>query len=98
MYKDLFHTEELENIIEEMVFEEIDKITREEVIEFCHCDICIQDIAAISLNNLPPYYRTQMLYKKFPAPQEAKYRRVLKAKVREEVIKAIEITMEHPNH
>ena len=98
MYKQLFHTDELENIVEEMVFEEINKIIKEESVIFCTCDTCVQDIAAIALNNLPPYYRTKMLYKKFPAPQEAQQRKILKVKVREEVLKAIEKTMEHPNH
>lgn len=53
-------TEYLRNATEQIVFDEICLLLDTQTIPFCSCDICMQDIAAISLNNLPSWYMTEI--------------------------------------
>lgn len=45
----------LYNLMEDEVSQVIDKVLKE-IDSICKCDVCILDIAAISLNNLKPNY------------------------------------------
>lgn len=57
MYKEKFEIDSLENIVEEIVFRELYLLKKENKVEFCQCKICLQDIAAIVLNTVPPVYQ-----------------------------------------
>lgn len=44
----------LKNYMEEVVLNLIDSVLND--IDMCKCDLCVKDIAALALNNLPPKY------------------------------------------
>jgi len=44
----------IKNYMEEIVFNSIDEVLKD--INMCKCEICISDIAAKALNDLPPQY------------------------------------------
>ncbi len=52
--------EYLRNATEQIVFDEIGRVLDAQTTPFCSCDICIQDIAAISLNHLSSWYITEI--------------------------------------
>lgn len=58
--QDEIFTEYLRNVTERIVFDEIRSALDSQTIQFCDCDICLQDIAAISLNALPSWYMTDI--------------------------------------
>lgn len=69
MYKDKFCTENLKNMSEELVFKQIHNLIEEGGLDFCQCDICLQDIAAIALNNTPPRYTCSEIDRLMPSPE-----------------------------
>ncbi|AKP73261.1 aminoglycoside phosphotransferase [Piscirickettsia salmonis] len=78
--------EDLENLAIQLVYQEIDEIIKHQLEDFCHCKVCIQDIAAIALNHIPPIYQTSCIEK---AKTLAKQGGQLKKLARIEVLKAI---------
>ena len=56
MYKEKLGINNLENILEEIVFKELHLLHQDSSIKFCKCNICTQDIAAIVLNSMQPMY------------------------------------------
>ncbi|NOZ68179.1 MAG: late competence development ComFB family protein [Deferribacteres bacterium] len=50
-----FDLSEINNINEELVIELMEEILNEDK-SICRCHLCIEDIYALSLNNLPPLY------------------------------------------
>ncbi|ODN42416.1 late competence development ComFB family protein [Piscirickettsia litoralis] len=78
--------EDLENLAIQLVYQEIDYIIRHHLDEFCHCKVCIQDIAAIALNHIPPIYQTSCIEKAKTLESQGSQ---LKKLARIEVLKAI---------
>jgi len=85
----------LHNFMEYVVFEILESISKERN-DFCKCERCKLDIAAIALNNLRPHYtvteegevyaKVQMLIQQF------------KTDAIIEILKAIEIVSRNPHH
>ncbi|BDU49614.1 late competence development ComFB family protein [Haliovirga abyssi] len=98
MYKEMFHTEDLENVIEELVFKELHKIISEKSVEFCTCKICLQDIAAIVLNRIPPRYKNSIIDKMYPNKREEEKLEKLENLIDEQLLVAIEKIKENPHH
>lgn len=65
-YKELFHTEELENITEDIVFEQLHLLLESREVEIPKSEGCVQDIAAITLNRLPAKYAVSFIDKVNP--------------------------------
>ncbi|MGM0509338.1 MAG: late competence development ComFB family protein [Fusobacteriota bacterium] len=97
-YKEHFYTADLENIVEEMVFEELYKIIEEGKLDFCKCNICIQDIAAIVLNEVPGKYKSNFADKSFPSELDKQEEFFLKRKIKHNIIWAIEKVNQNPHH
>ena len=53
MYKEMYYHDDLENLAEEIVFEQIHELIQSGEQDFNQSDVNIQDIAAIALNNMP---------------------------------------------
>jgi len=98
MYKEMFHTEDLENIIEELVFKELHNIMVSNKVEFCNCRICIQDIAAIVLNRIPARYKNNIIDKMYPNKKEEEKLEKLSILINEQILLAIEKVKEKPHH
>ena len=97
MYKELFYTDDLENEMEELVFMELRNVIDEDKVNFCRCKLCVQDIAAIALNNLRPKYSSNKVERNYN-----RYRRKLnpqlQLRVKNEVYRAIELVNNRPHH
>lgn len=98
MYKEKFYTEELENMLEELVFEQLYEIVKNNEKEFCKCNICIQDIAAIVLNKMPPRYKNSVVDKVYINENERKVTDKLRMEIRKNLFEAIEKTAHFPHH
>jgi len=98
MYKEYFYTEDLENTIEEIVFEELYKIINEKKVEFCQCNICIQDIAAIVLNKVNPRYKSNLFDKKNPSQYEKSDLEQTRRNIRKILRDGIEKVKSNPHH
>lgn len=94
----MFYTEDLENTIEELVFMNLKNIIEEDIINFCKCQICIQDIAAIVLNKVPPKYKINIIDKFSLTEKEKDELDKLSVIIREALITAIEIVENSPHH
>ena len=68
-HKDHFETDELENVTEEIVFEVLYHLIHEEDVNTPEDPTCLQDVAAIALNSLPPKYAVSYLDKVNPRPE-----------------------------
>jgi len=96
-YKNLFYHEDLENLTEEIVFQEIHALT-ESGHEFCRCDGCIQDIAAIVLNRVAALYCCSPLEKVFPGESFRIRINEIKELVKQELPKAIDTVTMYSHH
>ena len=68
----------------------VDKILKERLGDFCTCQRCYNDVAAIALNYLPPHYYVDVNEKKdIGSPW---------VMVETAVIEAIDRVLENPNH
>ncbi len=97
MYKEMYVHDDLENLCEELVFEQIHKIKTEGKVAFSDNPVTIQDIAAIALNAMPPKYVTSILEKQFPRPELRAEVNDLRRYARRQVLKAIKKVNEHPH-
>ena len=97
-YKNLFYREDLENLTEEIVFQEIHALAEGGEPEFCQCDACIQDIAAIVLNRVSSLYCCSPLEKVIPGGDLQERIREIKELVRQELPKAIETVTLFSHH
>jgi competence protein ComFB len=64
--------QDLENLAEEIVFQELDRIIRTGPASFCRCEVCIQDIVALTLNRIPSLYCSSLADKLHPGPDLAR--------------------------
>ena len=94
----LYATTGLENLAEELVFQELYDFTQKAKImpdnDLCICCICLADIAAIVLNELPPFYCSNFIDKDKNMDYSAKYR----LEVQEKIFKAFEKVKKTPHH
>jgi competence protein ComFB len=81
----------LVNVVEIVVFEMLDKVLEKK--DMCKCERCKMDIAAITLNNLPPNYVASIQGEVLKAigPQ-------LKIDVRREIENAVALVLSRPHH
>lgn len=66
--KQLYPHHDLENLAEELVYQELDRIIQAQTPEFCRCDVCLQDIVALTLNRIPSLYCSSLADKLNPGP------------------------------
>lgn len=97
MYKEQFVTEDMENLSEEIVFEELSNIMDEGQHKFADSAVTVQDIAAIALNNMPPKYICSFIEKQYPRANLLEEVRDLKKYARRQLIKAIKKVNENPH-
>ncbi|NVJ60226.1 MAG: late competence development ComFB family protein [Gammaproteobacteria bacterium] len=97
MFKEMYYHDDLENLAEEIVFEQIHEIIQEGEPEFKQNDVTIQDIAAIALNNMPAKYVSNFLEKQNPGPNLLEEVKDLKKYARRQVLKAIKKVNSNPH-
>ncbi len=97
MYKEMYYNDDLENLSEEIVFEQIHEVIQEGEPKFNLSDVNIQDIAAIALNNMPAKYICNFLEKQNPGPNLLEEVQDLRKYARRQVLKAIEKVNNHPH-
>jgi len=89
MYKDMYYNDDLENLAEEIVFEQIHLLLQDDEVEVPSSEVSIQDIAAIALNNMPPKYICNFFEKQEPGEQLKEEVKDLKKYAKRQVLKAI---------
>ncbi len=89
MYKAMYYHEDLENLAEEVVFEQIHLLIEGDEIDVPTSDVSIQDIAAIALNNMPAKYCCNFMEKRDPGEQLREEVKDLKKYAKRQVLKAI---------
>ncbi|WP_196137697.1 late competence development ComFB family protein [Aliikangiella sp. G2MR2-5] len=97
MYKEMYYHDDLENLAEEIVFEQIHLLVQDESIDVPTSEVSIQDIAAIALNNMPAKYICNFLEKQSPGEQLLEEVKDLKKYARRQVLKAIKKVKEVPH-
>ncbi|MBI2379342.1 MAG: late competence development ComFB family protein [Gammaproteobacteria bacterium] len=96
MYKQMYEHEDLENLTEELVFEELHKLI--EGGEALPADaISLQDIVAITLNNVPAKYVTSFVEKLNPRDQQLKELESIRGQAKAELRKAVDIVKQRPH-
>jgi len=94
----LYSTTGLENLTENLVFQELynfsHKMKTSTKPQFCVCDICLADVAAIVLNELKPYYCSNFIDK----DKHKNYYEKNKEEVQRKIIKAFDIVKKNPHH
>jgi competence protein ComFB len=89
MYKEMYYHNDLENLAEELVFEQIYRLIEEDELNIPTSDVSIQDIAAIALNNMPAKYVCNFLEKQNPSNQLQEEVKDLVKYAKRQVLKAI---------
>ncbi len=97
MFKEQFVTEDLDNLSEEIVFEELSGLIDEGKHKFSETAVTVQDIAAIALNNMPPKYICSFIEKQYPRQNLIDEVNDLKKYARRQLIKAIKKVNAHPH-
>ena len=97
MFKEQFVTDDLENLSEEIVFEQLSILIEEGKHEFPQTAVSVQDIAAIALNNMPPKYICSFIEKQYPRQNLLDEVNDLKTYAKRQLIKAIEKVNENPH-
>lgn len=97
-FKEHFHTEELENITEEIVFEQLHLMVQAGKEKIPESEGCLQDIAAIALNRLPAKYTVCFIDKVNPRTERLDQLIELEKNARKELLRAIEIVRDNPHH
>ena len=65
-FRNKFVLEDLENLSEEVVFEELYNGIEDKSYDVCQCDVCIQDVAALLLNRVQSVYCCSVFEKSEP--------------------------------
>lgn len=87
---------ELRNLMEKLVWERLEEVLDTQNTEFCACQQCRMDMAALSLNELPPrYVVTQRgeIFSKADILEIQRYVDVVAA-----VTKAVNLVKKKPRH
>ncbi len=93
----MYYHDDLENLSEEIVFEQIHEIIQEGDPKFTLSDVNIQDVAAIALNNMPAKYICNFLEKQNPGPNLLEEVQDLRKYARRQVLKAIQKVNSNPH-
>lgn len=97
MYKEMYYNDDLENLAEEIVFEQIHLLIQGGEVDVPSSELSIQDIAAIALNNMPAKYVCNFLEKLDPGDQLQEEVNDLKKYAKRQVLKAIKKVQETPH-
>ena len=97
MYKEMYYHDDLENLAEEVVFEQIHLLIEGDEVDVPDSEVSIQDIAAIALNNMPAKYCCNFLEKRKPGEQLKDEVEDLKDYAKKQVLKAINKVKETPH-
>lgn len=97
-YKKRFAHEDLENFSEEIVYEQLASIMDKGEKEFCQCDVCVQDIAAIALNKVPTLYCCSLLEKTSPNDNFLVKIEEVRQQARAALLEAIDVVSAKNNH
>ncbi|MEE4246158.1 MAG: late competence development ComFB family protein [Kangiellaceae bacterium] len=97
MYKEMYYHDDLENLAEEIVFEQIHNIIQEGDVSFDQSDVTIQYVAVIALNNMPAKYICNFLEKQNPGPQLLEEVKDLRKYAKRQVLKAIKRVGQNPH-
>lgn len=97
MYKDMYYHEDLENLSEEIVFEQLHLLIESGEADIPTSEVSIQDIAAIALNNMPAKYISNFLEKKAPGESLKSEMADLKKYAKRQVLKAIKKVKQTPH-
>jgi len=89
-----YDLEKIRNRSSEIVFERVEKLL-EERDDFCHCEECVLDLIAFTLNHVTPLYSTSLLDPLHPNKEKLR-------KVQIEIDLAIQAGLKriirHPHH
>lgn len=86
------YMDSLKNVNEKRVWDMIGEYTEDyDTSGICLCWICITDIAAITLNNIPPCYQTE---ENLDAARE----KITDAEIFRQLKRAIKMVSERPHH
>jgi len=96
MYKEKLGINNLENILEEIVFKELYLLHQDSHIKFCKCNICTQDIAAIVLNAMQPMYENSEKHLPNDEKQDQYFELIDQVKI--SLRSAIDKVTETPHH
>ena len=97
MYKEMYYHDDLENLAEEVVFEQIHLLIEAGEVEVPTSDLSIQDIAAIALNRMPAKYVCNFLEKREPGEQLKDEVKDLHKYAKRQVLKAIKMVKNTPH-
>lgn len=97
-HKSLYFHDDLENLSEELVFEEIHRRLQARDIDCCICPICIQDIAAVVLNRIPAVYVTSIIEKTSPSNTLQEKVESVREAIKQELPAAIELVKTCTHH
>ncbi|MDR0290488.1 MAG: late competence development ComFB family protein [Treponema sp.] len=64
---DTYNFDLLKNEAEQLVLQELEKQLGEQTDDFCRCNECIVDMAAVALNSVRPLYRFSLLGSQYAA-------------------------------
>lgn len=98
MYKQKYDHEDLENLSEELAFEELHRLIEAGQPNFPTDPISLQDIVALTLNHVPAKYVTSFVEKLNPREQHVAELNAIRARVKVELQKAIKIVAKHPHN
>jgi len=93
----MYYHDDLENLAEEVVFEQIHLLSQSGEVDVPSSDVSIQDIAAIALNNMPAKYCCNFLEKREPGDQLKEEVKDLHKYAKRQVLKAIKKVQEIPH-
>ena len=97
MYKEMYYHDDLQNLAEELVFEQIHLLVVGDEVDVPSSDVSIQDIAAIALNNMPAKYCCDFLEKQSPGEHLTDEVRELQDYAKRQVLKAIKKVKDIPH-
>lgn len=98
MYKQMYEHEDLENLSEEVVFEELHRILEAGELVFPSDPISLQDIVAMTLNHIPSKYVTSFVEKLNPREQHLQELDAIRKLAQIELRKAIDMVKQHPHN
>ena len=97
-FRNKFVIEDLENLSEEIVFEELYIGIEEKSLELCQCDICIQDAAALLLNRVQPVYCCSVFEKSEPRENLQEVLEKIRDSVKKELPGVLELVRTNAHH
>jgi len=97
MYKEMYYHDDLDNLAEEVVFEQIHLLIEGNEVDVPISEVSVQDIAAIALNNMPAKYVCNFLEKQNPGANLQEEVKDLAKYAKRQVLKAIKKVHSSPH-